>query len=125
MPLDPDLYAANLHVGHNYEPGHTVDVPAFLAGVAREIAAAKRVGANDHAELTRFLPSGDTVVVTVLTTGTLANGSPTRFDIAYFFKIADGRVVDLETWYDRKGSEQQAEAIAKELNAPKATAAGK
>jgi len=118
MPLDADLFAPNLHVSHNYEAGRTVDVPTFLAGVAREIAAAKRVGANDHAELTRFLVSGDTVVATVLNTGQLPGGAPTRFYIAYFFKISDGRVVDLETWYDRKGSEQQAQAIAKELKDP-------
>jgi hypothetical protein len=129
MPLDPDLYAPNLHVSHNYEAGRIVDVPVFLAGVARELAAAKQVGANDHAELTRFLASGDTVVATVLNTGKLADGSPTRFYIAYFFKIADGRVVDLETWYDRKGAEQQAQAIANAMKsaatAPKTTPDGR
>ena len=34
MPLDADLYAANLHVSHNYEPGKNVDVPVFLKVVA-------------------------------------------------------------------------------------------
>ena len=54
-------------------------------------------------------------MTTVLNTGHLADGNPTRFYIAYFFTIKDGRIVDLETWYDRKGSEQQAQAIAKEM----------
>ena len=118
MPLDADLYAPDLHVSHNYEPGGIVDTPQFLATVARELAAAKRVGAVDRAELTRFLTSGDTVVATVLNTGALADGTKTRFYIAYFFKIANGRIVDIETWYDRKGAEQQAQAIAGEMNRP-------
>jgi hypothetical protein len=121
MPLEPDLYAANLHVSHNYEPGRTVEVPAFLSGVARELAAAKQVGATHHAEVTRFLVADDTVVVTLLMTGVLGDGIATRFYIAYFFKIKDGRVVDLETWYDRKGAEAQTQAISNELKGQKAT----
>ena len=117
MPLDADLYAPDLRVGHNYEPGGIVDLPRFLATVAKELAAAKRVGATDRSELTRFLACGDTVVATVLNTGELADGTKTRFYIAYFFKIANGRIVDLETWYDRKGAEQQAQAIAREMTA--------
>ena len=118
MPLDADLYASNLHVGHNYDPGRTVEVSLFLSNVAKELAAAKKVGASDHRELTRFLVADDTVVATVLNTGRLGDGTSTRFYIAYFFKIADGRIVDIETWYDRKGSEEQARAIAKEMEMP-------
>lgn len=117
MPLDPDLYAPNLHVSHNYEPGRIVDVPEFLKGASRELAAAKKVGASDKSEVTRFLVGGDTVVVTVLNSGKLADGSPTRFYLAYFFKIADGKIVDLETWYDRKGAEEQTKAIKEEMTA--------
>jgi hypothetical protein len=121
MPLEPDLYAVNLHVSHNYEPGRTVEVPVFLSGVTRELAAAKQVGATHHAEVTRFLVADDTVVVTLLTTGVLRDGTATRFYIAYFFKIKDGRVVDLETWYDRKGAEAQTQAISSELKGQNGT----
>ncbi len=115
MPLDADLYIDNLFVSHNYESGKTVDTAAFLTGVGKELAAAKKVGISQKSELTRFLAADDTVVATVLNTGTAADGSPTRFYIAYFFKIMNGRVAHIETWYDRKASDTQLKALSTEM----------
>ena len=115
MPLDADLYIDNLFVSHNYEPGKTVVTAAFLAGVAKELEAAKKVGISQKSELTRFLAADDTVVATVLNTGSNAAGTPTRFYIAYFFKIVGGRVTHIETWYDRKGADTQLQDLSKEM----------
>ena len=115
MPLDADLYVENLFVSHNYEPGKTVDTAAFLAGVGKELAAAKKVGISQKSELTRFLAADDTVVATVLNTGTSPEGAPTRFYIAYFFKITNGRVVQIETWYDRLASNTQLKSLSQEM----------
>jgi hypothetical protein len=115
MPLEPELYVDNLFVSHNYEPGKTVDTVAFLKGVGKELEAAKKVGISQKSEMTRFLKDGDTVVTTVLNTGTSADGKPSRFYIAYFFTIKDGKVAHIETWYDRKGSDDQLQSLSKEM----------
>ncbi len=115
MPLDRDLYADNLLVTHNYDPGGHVDTTKFLTGVGKELNAAKEAGLNQSAELTRFLVADDTIVATVLQTGALKNGAKSRFYIAYFFKVEDGRISHIETWYDRKASEQELDALRREM----------
>lgn len=115
MPLDRDLYADNLLVTHNYDPGGPVDTTKFLAGVGRELKAAQEAGLKQSAELTRFLVADDTVVATVLQSGTLKNGAASRFYIAYFFKVEEGRISHIETWYDRKASEQELDALRTEM----------
>jgi hypothetical protein len=117
MPLDRELYADNLLVTHNYDPGGPVDTAKFLAGVGRELKAAQEAGLKQSAELTRFLVADDTIVATVLQSGTLKSGASSRFYIAYFFKVEDGRVSHIETWYDRKASEQELEALRTEMKA--------
>ena len=117
MPLEADLYADQLFVDHNYEPGRVVNAAEFIQGVTRELAAAKKVGSNRKAEVTRILeaPEQNTVVTTVRMTGELADGTKTDFSIAYFFEIENGRVKHLQTWYDRKGNEAQTAAIQSEM----------
>ena len=44
MPLDRGLYADNLLVTHNYDPGGHVDTTKFLIGVGKELRAAKEAG---------------------------------------------------------------------------------
>lgn len=117
MPLEPDLYADKLFVDHNWEPGGFVDTPNWLKRVGTEIEAAKKVGSNRKAEVTRILvaPEQNTVVTTVRMTGELADGTKTNFYIAYFFEIENGKVKHLQTWYDRKGNEAQTAAIQSEM----------
>lgn len=117
MPLEADLYADKLFVDHNYEPGRIVNAAEFIQGVTRELAAAKKVGSNRKAEVTRILeaPEQNTVVTTVRMTGELADGTKTDFSIAYFFEVENGRVKHLQTWYDRKGNEAQTAAIQSEM----------
>ena len=116
MPLDRKLYVENLLVTHNYDPGGHVDTTKFLFGVRKELRAAKEAGLNQNSHLTRFLVDDDTVVATVLQTGTLKNGTISRFYIAYFFKIEDGRITHIETWYDRQASEKELDALRLEMN---------
>ena len=116
MPLDRNLYADNLLVTHNYDPGGHVDTTKFLLGVGKELRAAKKAGLNQESNLTRFLVDDDTVVATVLQTGKLKNGAISRFYIAYFFKIEDERITHIETWYDRKASEKELDALRLEMN---------
>ena len=116
MPLNRKLYADNLLVTHNYDPGGHVDTTKFLLGVRKELRAAKNAGLNQKSHLTRFLVDDDTVVATVLQTGKLKNGTISRFYIAYFFKIQYGRITHIETWYDRQASEKELDALRLEMN---------
>lgn len=117
MPLEADLYVDRLFVDHNWEPGRVVDTAEFIKGVTKELEAAKKVGSNRKAEVTRILeaPEQNTVVTTVRMTGELADGTKTNFYIAYFFEIEGGKVKHLQTWYDRKGNEAQTAAIQSEM----------
>ena len=116
MPLNRKLYADNLLVTHNYDPGGHVDTTKFLLGVRKELRAAKNAGLNQKSHLTRFLVDDDTVVATVLQTGKLKNGTISRFYIAYFFKIQYGRITHIETLYDRQASEKELDALRLEMN---------
>jgi SnoaL-like domain len=101
FPADPAFYAETIRVSHNYDTGETINSKAYLARVAAAHAGDKPP-ANIKHELTRLLVAGDTIVATLLSTGTYPNGTPLRVNITYFVKVGpDGRIVEKETWLDR------------------------
>ena len=105
LPSDPSFYAQTLHVGHNWDTGHTVKAEDLVKIVSFDHYV-KENGITKM-ELTRFLASGDTVVATVLLTGQKPDGTPTRFTIATFFRLANGKIVDIQEWYDRSERDQR------------------
>jgi ketosteroid isomerase-like protein len=107
LPADLSFYAETLHTGHNWDTGRTVKaqdltkmLPSAYDHYAKENGITKM-------ELTRFVASGDTVVTAVLETGKKPDGTPTRLAIATFYRLANGKIVDIQEWYDRSERDQR------------------
>jgi predicted SnoaL-like aldol condensation-catalyzing enzyme len=105
LPSDPSFYAETLHVAHNWDTGRTVKAADLVKTVSFD-RYFKENGIT-KIELTRFVASGDTVVSAVLLTGQKPDGTPTRFTIASFFRLANGKIVDIQEWYDRSERDQR------------------
>jgi predicted SnoaL-like aldol condensation-catalyzing enzyme len=105
LPSDPSFYAETLHVAHNWDTGRTVKAADLVKTVSFD-SYFKENGIT-NIELTRFVASGDTVIAAVLLTGHKPDGTPTRFTIATFFRLAGGKIVDIQEWYDRSERDQR------------------
>jgi ketosteroid isomerase-like protein len=94
-----------LHTGHNWDTGRVVKA----ADLVKMVSFDHCIKANGitNIELTRFVASGDTVVAAVLLTGQKLDGTPTHFTIATFYRLANGKIVDIQEWYDRSERDQR------------------
>ena len=105
LPSDPSFYAETLHVAHNWDTGRTVKAEDLVKTVS--FAPYFKQNGITKIELTRFVADGDTVISAVLLTGQKPDGTPTRFTIATFFRLAGGKIVDIQEWYDRSERDQR------------------
>ncbi len=105
LPSDLSFYAETLHVAHNWDTGRTVKA----ADLVKTISFAPYFKENGitNIELTRFVASGDTVVAAVLLTGQKPDGTATRFTIATFYRLVNGKIADIQEWYDRSERDQR------------------
>jgi ketosteroid isomerase-like protein len=108
LPDDPSFYAETLHVGHNWDTGRMVKAADLVKTVSFD-RYFKENGIT-NIELTRLVASGDTVIAAVLLTGQKPDGTPTRFTMATFYRLENGKIVDIQEWYDRAERDQRAYA---------------
>ena len=113
FPMDPALYKERMIYGHSAE-SREVDTKTLLKGVAPEQESIHRFVTNYKIEVTRFVASGDNVVVTTELTGTLPDKTDLRLETGLFFTIEDGRIARIETWTNGAAGAKLAEFMAKD-----------
>jgi hypothetical protein len=114
--VEPEQTIAAYFAGINEERYH--DVAALFApggrllapgteprvgaeAIAAYFAAALKPYPEHHDGPTREIYAGSTVTVEITFTGALASGAPLTFDAVDVFDLdADGKIVQLSSWYD-------------------------
>ncbi len=114
IPLDRSLYKEQLTYGHNVGEAHTAPTERLLSVIGPEQDSIRRFVSNYHLEITRFIASGDNVVVTTDLSGSFPDGTALKAKTALFFTIEGGRVARIETWGDRVAGQKLADYMAKD-----------
>jgi hypothetical protein len=99
MPVREELYAKTVAVSHNWDVPREQRRADFVRELTAEVPILESTLGS--ATITRFLVTGDTVVLTVrFAQGVPHDGSPPQ--IAYFVKIRDGKIVGEQVFADRE-----------------------
>jgi len=114
IPMDRSLYKEQLTYGHNLGQAHTAPTERLIGVIGPEQASIRRFVSNYHLEITRFIASGDNVVVTTELSGSFPDGTALKAKTALFFTIEDGRIARIETGGDPVAGQKLADYMAKD-----------
>lgn len=102
-PDEAEAYAETVFLKHNWDMGRRLKNTELSRLLTNEAASRKAgFGDSESMKLTDFRVAGDTVITRVLSSGRLVNGKEARLESAAFFKIVDGKITEVESWYDRQ-----------------------
>ena len=114
IPMDRSLYKDQLTNGHNVGEAHTAPTERLLGVIGPEQASIRRFVSNYHLSITRFIASGDNVVVTTDLSGGFPDGTALKAKTALFFTIENGHIARIETWGDPVAGQKLAGYMAKD-----------
>lgn len=102
-PEEADAYADRVFLKHNWDKGRHLENTELSRILTNEGASRKAgFGDSESMKLVDFRVAGDTVITRLVSSGRLANGTEARLESAAFFKIVDGKIAEVESWYDRQ-----------------------